>query len=195
MAKAAKPIPEGYHTVTLTSDAGQRRAGNRVVQEGIRRPGNRPPPWTRRQDHARRHQDRRLAHHHERRDARAERTEGLRRIACVPVALCRQLRRAVQSGRRRRRKGGGAAGRSVLGRPRRRGDRSRRLHMVDRDAQGRSDARPSSSSAPPSSSSRWRSPHPADAARTAPRENFFSRAVSLLSETIFQTCSTSIRSF
>ena len=39
MAQAKSPIPEGFHTRDPASDLRQRRAGDRVVQEGARRRG------------------------------------------------------------------------------------------------------------------------------------------------------------
>ncbi len=194
MAKAAKPVPNGFHTVTASSDAGRCGSGNRVVQESIRRRRNRPPPWSGRQDHARRNQDWRLAHHRERCDARHERTEGIRRVSRVTLAVCRQLRRAVRSRGRRRSERAGAAGRSVLGRPGRCGDRSRGLYMVDRHAQGRSHAAQSSSSARRTSSNRWRRQPHAEADCTA-RETFSPARCLLFGGPLIQRpCSTSIRS-
>src|SRR4029078_10253748 len=68
--------------------AGPRRADHGGVQEGARRRRGEPQRRSRRQDHACRAEDRRLALHGERRDD-GERAPGLWRIAGGPVAVRR----------------------------------------------------------------------------------------------------------
>ncbi len=74
-----------HHTV---SDVRQRRAGDRVVQEGARRARDQPARGSRRQDHACRDQDRHIACHAQRRDGGHEGPAGAsadhrRRCGCT----------------------------------------------------------------------------------------------------------------
>ena len=96
MAKAAKGVPEGYHSMTPRADVGQRGTDDRLVQEGARRQRSEPQCRPRREDHACRAQDRRLTVHGERRDDGRQGSPGVWRLARVVLALRGKQRRPVQ---------------------------------------------------------------------------------------------------
>ena len=138
MARAAKPVPEGYHTVTpqLTLDNAAQSIDWYKKALGAEEVSRSLGP-----DGKIMHAEIRIG------DSRimvndvmmGERAQGLRRIAGVVLAIRRQLRRAVQPRGQGRRHCADAARGPVLGRPGWLGGGSGRLYVVDCHPQGRPD--------------------------------------------------------